>query len=322
MTNNEILDPRNRNCAECNLTPGQINALKELIKLQRERQITIKACDKGSGIIILNFNEYMRACYEHLFSTLESKGQVPKYYYKEVSQTYFSHAKKEITTVLEEALAMEWITNGEFQVMNPEEMEPARFYCNFKVHKEHKHGETPPVRPIISGSGSTTENLGIFVEHHINKLAKSHKSFIEDTPDFLRQIEAINGRMSLLSNTILVTVDVKGAYQNIPQEDGVNVLYDTLEQRQDKEIPSALIAHLMELILKYNIFEYDKFLFQQLLGTAMGSKPAPSYANIYLAKRIDPEIEQLGQKYGEYGNSCLKLVKRFLDDIFMIYQGT
>ena len=39
-------------------------------------------------------------------------------------------------------------------------------------------------------------------------------------------------------------------------------------------------------------------------------------------KKIDPEIEQLGQKYGANGKSCLKLVKRFLDDIFMIYQGT
>ena len=74
----EILDPRNRTCAECNLTPGQINALKELIKLQRERQITIKACDKGSGIIILNFDDYMRAFYEHLFSRLEIRGEVPK----------------------------------------------------------------------------------------------------------------------------------------------------------------------------------------------------------------------------------------------------
>ena len=71
----EILDPRNRTCAECNLTPGQINALKELIKLQRERQITIKACDKGSGIIIPDFNEYMRTAMNNCYPDLKERGR-------------------------------------------------------------------------------------------------------------------------------------------------------------------------------------------------------------------------------------------------------
>ena len=162
----EILDPRNRNSAECNLNPEKIAALKELIKLQRERQIIIKACDKGAGIIILNFNDYMRACYEHLLSRLDRKGEEPKYYYKEVPDVFLSRAKIEIVSVLEEALENQHITQGEFQAMDPNDSDPARFYCNFKVHKEHSPAETPPVRPIISGSGSITEKMGKHFEYH------------------------------------------------------------------------------------------------------------------------------------------------------------
>ena len=41
-----------------------------------------------------------------------------------------------------------------------------RFYCNFKVHKEHTPMSAPPPRPIVSVSGSFSENIGVFVEYH------------------------------------------------------------------------------------------------------------------------------------------------------------
>ena len=64
----EIMDPRNRNEEKCNLPKEEVTALKELIKLQRDRIITIKPCDKGAGILILNFKDYIKSCYEHLLS--------------------------------------------------------------------------------------------------------------------------------------------------------------------------------------------------------------------------------------------------------------
>ena len=64
------MDPRNRNQEECNLPPEEVVALKQLIKLQRDRTIIIKPCDKGAGILILDFSEYLKACYEHLFAKL------------------------------------------------------------------------------------------------------------------------------------------------------------------------------------------------------------------------------------------------------------
>ena len=54
----------------------------------------------------------------------------------------------------------------------------------------------------------------------------------------------------------------------------------------------------MNLVQKYNIFEFhDGMLWKQLIGVAMGIHPAPSFANIYLARRIDKELEDLGRKY-------------------------
>jgi hypothetical protein len=68
-----------------------------LIRLQKERGITIKACDKGSGLIILDFNEYLRACYVHLSSKqLQLDGTLKNSY--EIADAFkIDKAKTEIT---------------------------------------------------------------------------------------------------------------------------------------------------------------------------------------------------------------------------------
>ena len=72
------------------------------------------------------------------------------------------------------------------------------------------------------------------------------------------------------------------------------------------------MIELLELVLTNNIFEFDEQLYKQLIGTAMGSKPAPDYANIFMSV-IDDEILKLSDK--------IKLFKRFLDDIYMVFKG-
>ena len=55
------------------ITPEELEALKELIRLQGEQIITIKACDKGAGVLIVDCKEYLHACYEHLYSMLKAE---------------------------------------------------------------------------------------------------------------------------------------------------------------------------------------------------------------------------------------------------------
>ena len=121
---------------------------------------------------------------------------------------------------------------------------------------------------------------------------------------------------------MIVTSDVTGAYQNIPQEDGINCLHEALEERTQKEVPSSFITKLMELTQASNIFEFNQDLWIQLVGVAMGIHPAPSYANIYLARKLDNQIAALGEKYGTNGKSAWLLFKRFLDDLIKIFVGT
>ena len=121
---------------------------------------------------------------------------------------------------------------------------------------------------------------------------------------------------------MIVTSDVTSAYQSIPQQDGIDCLHEALEEIKLEDIPSSFITKLMELTQNSNIFEFNQDLWIQLVGVAMGIHPAPSYANIYLARRLDEHIAAVGEKYGTNGKSACLLFKQFLDDLIKILVGT
>ena len=77
----------------------------------------------------------------------------------------------------------------------------------------------------------------------------------------------------------------------------------------------------MGLILRYNILEFDQKYYQQKIGTSMGIKPAPPYANNFMARKIYPKIIEIAQNYNKNSQMTLKMFKRFLDDIFVIFVG-
>ena len=77
----------------------------------------------------------------------------------------------------------------------------------------------------------------------------------------------------------------------------------------------------MERVLSENIFEFHNQLYRQEIGAAMGSRPIPSYANIFMAE-IDEQIRNLANKYNFNETEALRLLKRFLDDYFILFVGS
>ena len=76
----------------------------------------------------------------------------------------------------------------------------------------------------MSGCNSITENIGTYLEHHINKEASNHESYLQDTPDFLRIIDRINHGEKLNPSTMAVTMDAISLYTNIKHNEGLKSL--------------------------------------------------------------------------------------------------
>ena len=79
-----------------------------------------------------------------------------------------------------------------------------------------------------------------------------------------------------------MTFDVVGLYSNIPHEEGLEALRFYLEQREDKSVSTQSLLDLARIVLENNYCGFGDETFHQILGTAMGTKFAPKYANMFM----------------------------------------
>ena len=156
------------------------------------------------------------------------------------------------------------------------------FYTLTKIHKP-----TPVGRPIISGCDGHTERISAFVDHLIQPIAQKQASYLKDTTDFLNFIE----KTKLPKSTILVSMDVTSLYTNIPQEEGITTVCGAYEEfyAENPPIPTRYLREMLSLILQENSFQFNGKDYLQTQGTAMGTKMAVAFTNIFIAK-IEKEI--------------------------------
>ena len=164
--------------------------------------------------------------------------------------------------------------------MVSEDVKPGRFYLLPKIHKRGCPG-----RPVISGCGTPTEKISAFVDQKVRPLVPEIKSYIKDTNDFLHKLGQIG---ELPEGAILCTIDVVGLYPHIPHNEGLEALKEALgnlegqfESEQQGSFNEDILS-FAELVLKSNNFEFNGRHYLQKRGTAIGTKMAPSYANLFL----------------------------------------
>ena len=81
------------------------------------------------------------------------------------------------------------------------------------------------------------------------------------------------------------------------------------------DYPTSLILKTLDIVMHNNIFQFGDTWWRQNIGTAMGTSCACIYSTIYYAYH---ERTLLLKKY----NKNLIYYKRFIDDIFLIWQPT
>ena len=97
------------------------------------------------------------------------------------------------------------------------------------------------------------------------------------------------------SNALIATLDVHTIYTNIAHEEGLACMKEQLDKRKDQQIPTDFPIKLMKLVLYNNIFEFHESYWKQNIVTAMGIRPVPHYANIFMFK-INKKTEALAKK--------------------------
>lgn len=76
-------------------------------------------------------------------------------------------------------------------------------------------------------------------------------------------------------------------------------------------MPRQYLEHLFNIVLKYNIFSFGSQVYRQVRGTAMGTKMAPSYANVFMDALEESFLATQDLQPSTY--------KRYIDDILILW---
>ena len=253
-------------------------------------------CLKGSAVVIQNRIDYIK---EGL---------------RQLSDRNFYRLQEENLTHIHNNLIIEQVNK---MLMSKEISQKTADYLiletprtpNFcLLPKIHKDKIPPPGRPIVSANGCPSERISQFVDHFIQPLVQKLLSYLRGSTHLINILRDLR----LPKNAILASLDLTSSYTNIPNNEGIQATGAYLfKYRSPHQNPTnASLCKLLELVLTTNNFLFDNKEYLQIGGTAMGTKLAPSFANLFMGHFEDKFI---------YSYPLQPFIwKRFIDDIFFV----
>ncbi|CAM4848492.1 unnamed protein product, partial [Rotaria magnacalcarata] len=113
----------------------------------------------------------------------------------------------------------------------------------------------------------------------------------------------------------------------LPQEESFDILIEFLVQhgyQKVQNIPIDIIRKLALIVIKENVFVYEKKFYQQVIGGAMGSAFTLTLANIFMwewQRQLVRRLEVSNEIYGKYiddiffaSNDSLESIDQMLDE--------
>ncbi len=279
-----------------NISRSEKEALAELKAMS---DIIIKPADKGSAVVVLNKQDYIEEGMRQLSDTK---------FYKKLDYDPTETFNDKIKEVVEQLYRDGEISEGLKRYLVVDTPRTPQLYLLLKIHK----GKFPPPgRPIESVCSSPTERISQLCDIELRPLVLLMLSYIKDTTHFLNRLGSLGPQPP---GTILVVLDVEALYPSIPIEDGLLQAGKRIHKYRDqykKPSTSALIK-LMRLVLEKNNFQFNGVNYLQIAGTAMGTRMAPQFANLYMAQFEEEHVYT-------YKPGLEKFWFRFIDDVFLLW---
>ncbi|XP_048729663.2 uncharacterized protein LOC125647009 [Ostrea edulis] len=270
-----------------NLTRDERSSIQAL---KTREDIVIKKADKGSTVVVMDKQDYIAEANRQLSN---------QFFYRKIDFDPTKSNADAIIDTLEKMRRDEEISLETFTCLVPSnDSTPGQFYLLPKIHKEGIPG-----RPIVSAIGYPTEKISQFLDMHLRPHVETIPSYLKDTTDYMNKTPTSN----LPDNTLLVTMDVASLYTNIPHDEGIEACKEVWNSRKHQKPSTDSLVELLEHVLKRNNFMFNGEHYLQVSGTAMGTKMAPSYANIFMGRLEKQLLLQVPTKPLSW--------LRFIDDI-------
>ncbi|CAF4204798.1 unnamed protein product, partial [Adineta steineri] len=266
--------------------------------------LIIRVTDKGHNFYIGSSIEFEKKA-QQFFSDTNA--------FDELSYNPFNEILDKVIQLLNKLRSKKLILKWQYEEMIPDrtKCELAHLYFNPKTHMDGI-----PVRPIENTIPASTTKISKFLDKILRPLFhdKCKDTTIIDGAHLINELNKYNNKGLLKSTTLFCTFDIHNLYTMLPQEESLAILVEFLNvhgYKKVKCIDPITLKELASIVLQENAFAYDKKIYKQTTGGAMGSSFTLTLANIFMwhwQKRLVDEQTKTGEFYG-----------RYIDDIFMTW---
>ena len=237
-----------------NLSKAELNALNEL---QNKDELIITKADKGGAVVIMDVKDYITKQHDNLELSNDPTDL---------------HAERIniIDQFKNEGIIAEKVAKG-LKVDNPKTPKMSTL--------PKLHNEGIPGRPVIDSMNCHSMQISKYVDYHLQPEVVKLKSYTKDSTDTIHKISQFQDKIN--ETDILVSMDVRSLYTNIPNDEGLIAVRDALNASTTR-LPTRIITTFLFLIFTLNNFIFNGINYLQHTGCAMGTKCAPLYANIFV----------------------------------------
>ncbi|XP_043927758.1 glutamate carboxypeptidase 2-like [Protopterus annectens] len=278
-----------------NITREQLAALNNV----RSTSVRIIKPDKGGGLVILEQIDYV----ERMYKVLNSPA------YEATTLNELNTTSNRIRGYFRDLFIegrIDLDTFNYIDILHP------KLPVMFGIPKVHKNLSDPPMRALIDGRASLSYPCSKFIDSLLSKYLEGIPSICKDSWSLLTNLNDIN-----IDDTInFLTIDVVDLYTSIPHQEAVEWIDLLLTNLGASKNDINNITELLDIVLSSNFFLFEKDLFIQKQGVAMGSPCGASVANLFMAYWEKQFISNNIAWKDE-----LVFYTRFLDDVFILFKG-
>ena len=279
---------------------GKMNLNREekeaFYALLNNEEIIIRPADKGSGIVVLDKEDYINKLQGEMTGSAS---------YVEAEKDMTEETNKKLKKMVNKMYKEGSINDELRHYLIPKYPRAGKLKGNPKIHKSGA-----PLRTIVSGINTPTEKIAELAEHELNEYVENTPSYVKDTTDFISKLKTM--KTDIPKDAILFCFDVEKLYPSIPRKEGMDACKEALEQRSNPLVTTEDAVKMIEMVLDSNSFTLGDKQYKQVEGIAIGSKLGRNFACTYMRK-WDEILLKHDKKPLFY--------KRYIDDGFGIWDA-
>ena len=231
-----------------------------LDNLRKNQDILICKPDKGTGIVLLDKDDYVTKMNTILNDETKFR-KMPNE--KDRTPTI----EKSLSKVLSRIKQNGFIDSTTFERVRPTGTSIPRLYGLPKVHKQGV-----PLRPILDMTNSPYHGLAKWLVALLSPIRREIATHsLKDTFHFVNSISNVG-----MHNTKMLSLDVSSLFTNVPLDETIEYLCEYIE-KNDKQIglPIPDLKQLLYFCTKNVQFLFNNQIYRQRDGVAMGSPLGP-----------------------------------------------